>query len=294
MKKVILSIFTFCLLIGASQLQAQIKTPAPSPSCKTEQVVGLTTVKLDYSRPSVKGRELFVDVEAWGQIWRTGANQATKISFSDDVKLEGHAVPAGTYALYSIPDPNNFTIMLYKDLTVGGNVAKYNEADELVRFKVKTQKTKDHVESFHIHVGNLKSNSADIALMWGSYYIPFKLETEVDAMVEKQIEAAMGGPSRGEYYTAARYYLDNGKDMSKALTWIKAANKIDTKFWQLRVEAQILAKMGKYKDAIATAQKSTAMAEEAKNAGYPKMNAKSITEWKSAMAGSGAKSGGKK
>ena len=294
MKKVILSIFTFCLLMSVSQLQAQIQTPAPSPSCKTEQVVGLTTVKLDYSRPSVKGRELFVDVEAWGQIWRTGANQSTKISFSDDVKIEGHDVPAGTYALYSIPDPTNFTIMLYKDLKLGGYVAKYDEANELVRFKVKTQKTQDNVESFHIHIGNLKSNSADIALMWGPYYVPFKLETEVDAKVQKQIDAAMGGPSRGEYYTAARYYLDNDKDMNKALTWIQAANKIDAKFWQMRVEAQILAKMGKYKEAIATAQKSTAMAEEAKNAGYPKMNAKSIAKWKSAMAGAGAKSGGKK
>jgi len=294
MKKGLLFTFTLCLLLSVSQLQAQIQTPAPSPSCKTEQMVGLTTVTLDYSRPSVKGRELFVDVEAWGQIWRTGANRSTKITFSDDVKLEGHDVPAGTYALYSIPGQTDFTIMLYKDLTLGGNVAKYDAANELVRFKVKTQKTQSHVESFHIHVGNLKSNSADIALMWGAYYIPFKLETEVDAKVQKQIDAAMGGPSRGEYYTAARYYLDNDKDMNKALTWIQAANKMDAKFWQLRVEALILAKLGKYKDAIATANKSTAMAEEAKNTGYPKMNAKSIAEWKSAMAGAGAKSGGKK
>lgn len=256
-----------------------------------EQVVGLTTVSLEYSRPSVKGRELFVDVEAWGQIWRTGANQSTKISFSDDVKIEGKDVPAGKYALYSIPGKDMWTVMIYKDLTLGGNVAKYDEANELVRFKVKGMKTQDNVESFHIHVGNIKANSADIALMWGPYYVPFKMEVEVDARVEKNIESVMAGPNRGEYYTAARYYLDNDKDLNKALGWIRKANEIDSKFWQLRVEALILGKMGKYKDAIATAEKSTAMATAAQNTGYPKMNSKSIAEWKSAMAG--ASKGGK-
>ena len=130
MKKLLTSLFMIAaVMMVSNSAMAQINTPAPSPGCKMEQVVGLTTVKLDYSRPNVKGRTLFVDVEAFGSIWRTGANRATKITFTDDVKIEGNAVPAGTYALYSIPDPVDWTIMLYKDLTIGGNVSKYNKKD---------------------------------------------------------------------------------------------------------------------------------------------------------------------
>ncbi|MEL6864934.1 MAG: hypothetical protein AAFP19_10960, partial [Bacteroidota bacterium] len=133
----------------------------------------------------------------------------------------------------------------------------------------------------------IKNNSAEIALMWGKYYIPFRMEVEVDDKVEKQIATAMKGTSRGEYYTAARYYYDNDKDLGKALEWSKKANEIDAKFWQMRLQALILGKMGRYDEAIATAQKSTAMAEEAKNTSYPIMNNKSISEWT-------AKKGGKK
>ena len=150
MEKLLTSLFMMAaVMMVTNSAIAQINTPAASPGCKVEQVVGLTTVNLDYSRPSVKGRTLFVDVEAFGSIWRTGANRATKITFSDDVKIEGNSVPAGTYALYSIPDPTDWTIMLYKDLTVGGNVSKYNKADELVRFKVKGYKRSSFVESFY-------------------------------------------------------------------------------------------------------------------------------------------------
>ncbi|MEL6867251.1 MAG: DUF2911 domain-containing protein, partial [Bacteroidota bacterium] len=141
MKKIMLyaCMLSLAVLFGTSQLSAQINTPAPSPFSKVEQQVGLTDVTIEYSRPSVKGRELFVDVEKWGMPWRTGANAATKITFSDDVKLEGKEVPAGTYAIYSIPDPSEWTIMIYKDVTIGGNMSKYDEAQEAARFKVKTK-----------------------------------------------------------------------------------------------------------------------------------------------------------
>ncbi|MEM1324228.1 MAG: DUF2911 domain-containing protein [Bacteroidota bacterium] len=294
MKNLLRWTFMFALLFGFSQMNAQIQTPAPSPKCKTEQMVGLTTISLDYSRPSVKGRELFVDVESFGNIWRTGANASTKIKFSDDVKIEGKEVPAGEYALYSIPGREEWTIMLYKDLKLGGYVAKYDEANELMRFKVKPTTGADHIESFLINFDHLKSNSAHIVLMWGKYQVPFKVETEVDSRVMKQIDMAMAGPSRGEYYTAASYYYNNDKDMKKALTWVKKANEIDEKFWQLRMQALILAKLGRHSEAIATAEKSTQLAVAAENAGYPKMNAKSIAEWKAAMAGSKVKSSGKK
>ena len=275
MKKLLTTIFmTLAVLMVTNSAIAQINTPAASPSCKTEQVVGLTTVSLDYSRPSLKGRIPFVDVESFGNIWRTGANRSTKITFSDDVKLEGNSVPAGTYALYSIPDPTDWTIMLYKDLTLGGNVSKYDRSKEQVRFKVRGYKRSSSVESFTIDIGDLKDNGATIALKWGNYYVPFKIGVSYDEQVMKQIDAAIGGTTRGEYYTAAKYYLDNGKDLKKAHEWVKMANAKSERYWQMRVQAQIEAKLGMKDKAKASIQKSSALAKAAGNMGYAKANDK--------------------
>ncbi|MEO1518023.1 MAG: DUF2911 domain-containing protein [Bacteroidota bacterium] len=288
MKKLILSLFVVAL---AYTLQAQINTPSPSPFSKLEQQVGLTDVTIEYSRPSVKGRELFVEVEKWGKVWRTGANASSKITFSDDVKVEGQAVPKGTYAIYSIPDPKEFTIMLYKDLRLGGNVGKYDQNQEQIRFKVNTVTMPVSMETFAFMIDEITTNSAVIAFMWGNYYVPFKMEVEVDSRVTKNIEQVMAGPSRNDFYTAARYYYSNDKDQKQALKWIQQANNIDAKFWQLRLEAQILAKMGRYKDAIATIEKSTTAAKEAGNMDYPDMNARSAAQWKGKLTNGSSGSG---
>lgn len=280
-----LTTLALCFLTFLST--AQINTPAASSHCKAEYTVGLTKVSLDYSRPNVRGRELFVDVEKWGQMWRTGANAATKMTFSDDVTVGGQKVPKGTYAIYSIPGKESFTIMFNSDMTIGGNVSKYNKETEVARFDAPTNMMPEgvSVESFTIDVGDVMKNEATISIMWGPYWIPFKLETEVDSRVMKDIENAMSGPSRGEYYTAARYYYDNDKDMAQALTWIKAANKIDKKYWQMRLQGQIQAKLGMYKEAIASAKESSALATEAGNAGYAERNNVVIAEWAAKMKG---------
>ena len=280
MKKLLTSLFMIAaVMMVSNNAMAQINTPAPSPGCKMEQVVGLTTVNLDYSRPSVKGRTLFVDVEAFGSIWRTGANQSTKVTFSDDVKIEGNAVPAGTYALYSIPDPVDWTIMLYKDLTIGGNVSKYDKANELVRFKVKGYKRSNFVESFAIDIADIKADGATMSLKWGNWYVPFKLEVSYDDQVMKQIESAMAGTTRGEFYSAAKYYYDNGKDMKKAYEWAKMANQKGERYWQLRLQAQIEAKLGMKAEAKSTFGKSSAVAKAAGNAGYAKANDKMMADF---------------
>lgn len=283
MKKTLFTILAFAFVASFTMVEAQIETPAPSPFCKMEQKVGLTDVAIEYSRPSMKGRKLFVDVESFGDIWRTGANASTKITFSDDVKVEGNNVPAGTYALYTIPDPSSWTIMLYKDLTLGGNVAQYDESMEVARFKVTRKRLSEPVETFTINIGNFTSNGAEIALQWGEYHVPIRLEVNYDDKVMKAIDATLSGPDRNDYYTAARYYYDTDRDMAKAYDWIKKANGLSERYWQVRLQAQIEAKMGKYKDAIATANRSTRLALEAGNKGYEKMNNDSIAEWKSKM-----------
>lgn len=274
-------LFTLCALtIWSLGLNAQIQTPAASPAASVYQKVGLTDIKIEYSRPSQKGRELFVDVESFGKKWRTGANGASKITFSDDVKVEGHDVPAGTYAIYSVPGKEEFTVMIYKDTKIGGNMAKYDEAMEHCKFKVKTQMLPMSFENFTFVFNDVTANSAHIGFMWGKYYVPFKVTTIVDEVVMETIDKVMAGPSKGDYYTAASYYYSNDKDMNKALKWIQMANEGDKKkFWQVRMESLILAKLGKYGEAIKTAEMSKSLAMEAKNDGYVKMNTVSIKEW---------------
>ncbi len=283
MKKILLTFLAFAFVASFTYIEAQINTPAASPFCKMEQKVGLTDVTIEYSRPSMKGRTLFVDVEEFGKIWRTGANASTKITFSDDVKVEGNNVPAGTYALYTIPDPSSWTVMLYKDLTLGGNISKYDEGKEVARFKVTRKRLSEPVETFTINIGNFVENTTEIALQWGEYHVPINVEVSYDDRIVKDIEATMAGPSRGEYYTAARYYYNSGRDMAQAYEWAKKANEMGERYWQLRLQAQIEAKMGKYKEAVATAKKSSSVAKEAGNAGYAKGNDKYIAEWTAKM-----------
>lgn len=252
---------------------AQIKTPAPSQFCKLEQNVGLTKVTVEYSRPNVKGRELFVEVEAFGEIWRTGANATTKITFDDDVKLEGKEVKAGTYGLYSIPGKEKFTIMLTNDLKLNGNVAKYDVAKEAVRFDVEVQQMPVNMETFTIDIGDIVDDGALISLMWGTYWIGIQMDLDTDDQVMSQIETALAGTSKGEYYSAGSYYFSKGKDMEKALEYVQKANSMgDAKFWQVYKEAEILAELGKYKEALEVSQKSLDLAKAADYKPYIKRN----------------------
>ncbi len=284
MKKLILSTLLVCTFF-MTQTMAQIQTPSASPSAKIMQTVGLTDITIEYSRPSKKGRELFVEVEKWGQMWRTGANQSTKIEFSDDVKIAGKAVKKGKYAIYSIPGKETWTVMLYSDLSLGGNVGGYDSSKEVARFDVKTITSPEEMESFNFMFDELKDNSATIAFMWGNYYVPFTVEVEVDSKVTAAIEKTMKGVSRNDYYQAALYYSKTDKDLDQALTWVKAANQIaadegNPRYWQLRLEAQIQAKKGDYKRAAAKIAESSAAAKKAGNNGYAEANEKMAMGWK--------------
>lgn len=276
MKKVLLLAVA---LLGSLFVYGQIETPRPSPMCKVEQKVGLTNVTLEFSRPGVKGRELFVDVESFGSIWRTGANASSKISFSDDVKIEGKDVPAGTYALYSIPGKKEWTIMLYKDLALGGNVANYDQSQELIRFTTEAQMMEESMESFFIMIDGITANSAEIALVWGNYYVPFEMEVDTDTKVMAGIEKTMAGPSADDYYAAASYFYEADKDAKQALEWVQKANASEPRYWRLRLEANLMARLGMYEKAIDMAHKSSEMAREAGNARYAEGNDKLIEEW---------------
>lgn len=280
MKKIIL--FSAFFLAFFSVAHAQIKTPQPSPGCRISQDVGLIKVDIDYSRPSVKGRKVFGDLVPYGQLWRTGANSSTKITFGDDVTVDGVAVKKGTYALYTIPGEKDWTIIIYKNSTLWGapDQAAFKEDDVAARFTATSIPLRDLVETFTLDFNNLRNSSADLELSWEYTKVIIPIVTNTDGAVMAAIKKTMDGPSADDYYGGARYYFEEKKDMNQALTWVdKSLQMGGDKFFILRLKANILAELGRYKDAIATAEKSTELAKKEGNSDYPRMNDKSIAEW---------------
>ncbi|MBD1396910.1 DUF2911 domain-containing protein [Pontibacter sp. JH31] len=277
------------LLCGtAVTVQAQqqgIAMPAASPISTVTQKVGLGEVTVTYSRPSVKGRSVFGgDIVPHGKLWRTGANASTKIKFSEDVTIQGNKIPAGEYALYTIPNQNEWTIVIHKNTKHWGDGGQaYKQEEDQARFTVKPQTNPRAVESFTINFANLKPNAADLEIMWDKTIASFTIESDVDSKVMAQIqERVVNGKDvpAGLYASAATYYYDNDKDMKQALEWIKKANANEPKFWYLHTQAKIQAKMKDYKGAVKTAEQSMAMAKKENNDDYVRMNEKAIAEWK--------------
>ncbi|PRY16525.1 Protein of unknown function (DUF2911) [Pontibacter ummariensis] len=288
MKKTIIGFaLSAALMLGASTSFAQgIKMPAPSPSQKVEQAVGLSTVSVDYSRPSMKGREIFGDLVPYGRLWRTGANASTKIKFSEDVTIEGNKVPAGEYALYTIPGKDEWTVIIHKNTKHWGDGGQdYKPEEDLVRFKVKPQQNPREVESFTINFTNLTADATDVELLWDNTIVPFTVKTDVDSKVMSQIQEQVlnnANANPGLYAAAANYYFQTNRDLKQALEWMKKANQTDPKFWNLHTQAKIEAKMKDYKQAIKTAEKSKEVAQKEGNQDYVALNEKAIAEWKKA------------
>ena len=280
-KKLQLSVLGLGLFI-ASNLQAQtLKTPAPSPLQTVKQNFGLGEIGVEYSRPSAKGRVIYGDVVAFGNVWRTGANGATKITIGEDTKVEGNPISAGTYALYTMPGKDAWDIMFYKDLTLGGNVGEYKKEDEVLRVSVKPTALAQKVETFTINFADITATTCNVELLWEQTRVAFKLTTEIDAKVMKSIETAMAPADKRPYFSAASYYYDNNKDMKQALEWAEKAVEQNPKaYWVLHLKAKIQLKLKDAKGAIETAEKSKALAMEDKDDAYVKNNDKLIAEAK--------------
>ena len=278
MNKVVL----FLLAIVASiSLEAQINTPAPSPASKLMQTVGLTEVMVDYSRPSMRGRTVYGDLVPYGKLWRTGANAYTKVSFDTDVTIAGQPVKAGTYSLFTKPGEKNWEVFFYTDTEGGGTPSDWNESKVVAKATVPVYPMEMPVETFTITIDDVKSNGANLGIIWENTYVAIPFEVPTDATVMKSIDRALGGPTAGDYYAAAVYYASEGKDIKKAKEWMDKAMQMTEKpaFWQLRQQSLILAKAGDKKAAIEVAKKSLAAAKEAGNDDYVKMNTDSLKEW---------------
>lgn len=266
------------IVAGFMAADAQtLKTPVPSPLQKVTQGFGLSEVALEYSRPSAKGRKIFGELVPYGEIWRTGANSSTKITFGEDVSVGGQAIKAGTYALYTIPGEKVWQVMLYSDLKLGGDVNDYDKANEVLNLSIQPETTGDFTETFSIGFNNLASTSMVMHMKWENTRISIPISVSIDEKVMASIDAAM--KDNRPYYQAATYYFENGKDMNKALEWVnKAADNNPNAFWVLHTKAKIQKAMGDMAGAIETAKASKTIAEAAGYDEYVKMNDKLIGE----------------
>ncbi len=279
MKKLLLSLFVASLTLSGN---AQIKTPQPSPSAKLEQTVGLTEVKVEYSRPGVKGRKVFGNLVPYGKLWRTGANKNTIVTFSDDVTIGGKALKKGSYAIFTKPGASSWEVMFYSDTNNWGTPRKFDESKVALTTTAKVEKMPMTIETFTITIDDVKNGSAVLGILWENVYAGIKFDVPTDKAVSASIDQVMAGPAANDYYAAASYYMDEGKDIAKAQQWIDKAVEMTNdrpRFWFLRKQSLIHAKAGDKKGAIKAAKASLMHAEKAGNEDYIKLNKDSLKEW---------------
>ena len=268
------------ILCSSNAFAQQLKVPAASPLQTIKQAFGISEITIEYSRPSVKGRVVFGDVVPFGKIWRTGANSTTKITFGDDVKIEGVDVKAGTYGFYTVPNADSWEIMLYKDLTLGGNVADYKTENEVIRVKVKPTVLANKVETFTMGLADVTSTAANIELTWDNTKVAVAVVTEIDSKIMKTIENTIVTENR-PFYQAASYYYENNKDLKQALEWTEKAMKAYPKaYWVVLLKAKIQLKLNDKKGAIATANQVIIMATTDKDDSFVKQAEKLIASAK--------------
>lgn len=278
MKKII---FVLAMMIANYAIEAQVKAPQASPKSTLTQVVGLTNVEIVYSRPSAKGRDVFNNLVPFGKLWRTGANENTTISFSDDVVIGGKTLAKGKYALYTIPRADNWEIIFYSATDNWGNPETLDEAKVALRTNAKPEMLDRNVETFTIGINNLDNNFAHLELSWEKTIVAIKFDVPTQKTAMASIDKALAGPTAGDYFSSAQYFFQSNGDLTKALTYVNKALDMskDKPFFYYRLKSLIQAKQGDKKGAIETAKLSLAAAEIAKNQDYIKMNKDSIAEW---------------
>lgn len=242
----------------------KVDFPQPSPTAVVKQRVGLTDIEVVYSRPSVRGRKIFGGLERYGAVWRTGANSATTISFSTDVKLNGTAIPAGKYELFTIPNPDEWTVIIHKNVSEWGAYS-YDAKDDVARITAKPVKLSEPIESFTIALNDLRDESATLNLMWEKTRVPVKLEVDLVSKLVPQIEEVMASSAEKKpYFQSAIFYLEHDLDLKKAAGWMQQAVAANPDaFYMYYHQARLLAKMGDKAGARAAAQHSIEIAKKA-------------------------------
>jgi hypothetical protein len=265
------ALFILSIVLTAAFSNAQtLTTPQPSPTQTVKQNFGIGFIELSYSRPAKKDRKIMGDLVPFGKVWRTGANAATTLTFSEDVTIGGKEVKAGKYGLLTIPDAGKWTIIISKDATVN-QPASYKVENDVVRVETNTMALPNVVENFTINFADITGSSCNVQLMWENTALQFAVTAGTDAKVMAQIDNLMNKDNK-PYFNAAAYYYDNGKDLKQALSWVNKALETNKEaFWMYLLKARILKKTGDVAGSKAAATLCKDFATKAKNDDYVKM-----------------------
>lgn len=250
----------FIILLFPGFISAQIDMPPASPDASWTHQLGFTQIQLAYSRPQMRGRKIFGALVPFNEIWRTGAGESTRITFSDDIKLGGKPIKKGKYALYSIPGPEEWTIILNEDATLHGDFG-YDEKKDALRFKVTPQKSPTSFESFTIDLTEFQANySATLQLCWENTIIKIPVESNADDRIMAQIEESMlnkKSENPALLHKAAQYYLWQGKDLKQALAWSEESEALKPdNFDYIYLSVKILEALHRIPEAMRAAEKA--------------------------------------
>jgi len=269
------------LIVSSFFVEAQVVSPQASPFSTVTQVVGLTEIKIEYSRPSMKGRKIIGNIVPYGELWRTGANANTKVTFSDPVTISGKIIPQGTYALYTRPGKTMWEIFFYSKSDNWSLPKEWDSSQIAVVSESPVFNSVDRFESFSIQIQNITSNDADLTIAWENTIVRTNIKVPTAKKTLESIKKTLANnPKAEDYYKAAVYYLNSDIDLDKAKKWMEiAVEKGNNKYYHLRQYSLILAALGDKKSAVKVARNSYELADKAGNKDYLKMNKESIEKW---------------
>lgn len=265
------SLFAIAIMFSCGVITAQVKMPAPSPTQTIKQNFGIGTVELTYSRPGAKGRKIFGELVPYNKLWRTGANSATVIKFTEPVEIKGKKLDTGSYALYTIPNIDSWEIIFNKGVNNAG-VSGYKESDDVIRFYVEPSRMREKMETFTMQFENIKPESCDLNIMWEKTRVTIPIETNIKDKVKYQLDAAMLTDKK-PYWQAAQFYNEYEINLPKALENVtKALDENPNAYWMWLYKAKIQHQMGDKEGAKASSEKSLELATKEKNDDYIRMN----------------------
>jgi len=277
MKRLFLLCMSIMFIISVNIIAQEFRTPRPSPDATVSQVVGITKITIDYSSPGVKGRTIWGKLVPYGEVWRVGANEVTSITFSTPVKVNGNELPAGTYGIHTVPGESEWEIIFSKDTKVDDPM-NYDMNKDVLRLKVKPE-SNPFTERMAFTITDMTNNSANVNLIWEKLKISFPVEVNTQELV---LQSARNSTGWGTLMNAANYCLQQNINLEEGYKWIQASTILEESYWNLRVLAQYLAKMGKKEDAIATLEKAIDLGSKMENAPFDFDSMKKmLADWKS-------------
>ena len=267
-----------CMLYS-TVLLSQLDHPKVSPAATVTQVVGFTTISIDYSRPAARGRKIFGGLVPYGRIWRVGANESTKFSIDTEVSILGNQLASGTYALYAFPEEEDWEIVFHKNTSHWGDGRKeYNPDEDAFRVRLRPKKQQSYQENFLISFDSISHNHATMVLHWANTSVCVPLSVDTDRKMEEQItKKVMTGPTAQTLYEAARFYVEQDKKYPQALSYVNRAISLsgDTYYFH-RVKSLAEAALGDYRSAIGSAEKSLLLAQKEGKDEFVRLNQQHI------------------